>query len=112
MSGFEPVGSDIKWQGAIITAGVATYRYSDGRVVTRDKVWHPGAVGILAVDDTRVWLTRQSQGLPVRNRVLSPAYVRVSTERAQRYVMGSPSPVCVQAKRAAIPNHRAPIGPI
>jgi 8-oxo-dGTP pyrophosphatase MutT (NUDIX family) len=59
MSGFEPVGSEVKWQGAIITAGVASYRYSDGRVVTRDKVWHPGAVGILAVDDTRVWLTRQ-----------------------------------------------------
>ena len=59
MSGFEPVGSEVKWQGAIITAGVATYRYSDGRVVTRDKVWHPGAVGILAVDDTCVWLTRQ-----------------------------------------------------
>ena len=60
----------------------------------------------------RVWLTRQSRGLPVRNRVLSPAYVRVSTEHAQRYVTGSPSPVCVQAKRAEIPNHRAPIGPI
>ena len=28
-------------------------------MVTRDKVWHPGAVGILAVDDAHVWLTRQ-----------------------------------------------------
>ena len=27
--------------------------------MTRDKVWHPGAVGILAVDDEYVWLTRQ-----------------------------------------------------
>ena len=59
MSGFEPVGSDIKWQGKIITAGVASYRYPDGRLVTRDKVWHPGAVGILAVDAEQVWLTRQ-----------------------------------------------------
>jgi 8-oxo-dGTP pyrophosphatase MutT (NUDIX family) len=59
MSGFEPVGSEVKWQGAIITAGVASYRYPDGRVVTRDKVWHPGAVGILAVDAEHVWLTRQ-----------------------------------------------------
>jgi ADP-ribose pyrophosphatase len=25
----------------------------------REKVWHPGAVGILAVDDAHVWLTRQ-----------------------------------------------------
>jgi 8-oxo-dGTP pyrophosphatase MutT (NUDIX family) len=59
MSGFEPVGSDIKWQGAVITAGIASYRYPDGRLVTRDKVWHPGAVGILAVDAEHVWLTRQ-----------------------------------------------------
>jgi 8-oxo-dGTP pyrophosphatase MutT (NUDIX family) len=59
VSGFEPIGSEVKWQGAIITAGVASYRYADGRVVTRDKVWHPGAVGILAVDSEHVWLTRQ-----------------------------------------------------
>ncbi|HEX5191479.1 MAG TPA: NUDIX hydrolase [Solirubrobacteraceae bacterium] len=59
MSGFTPVGSEPRWQGAIITAGSATYRYADGQVVTRDKVWHPGAVGILALDRTHVWLTRQ-----------------------------------------------------
>ena len=59
MSGFEPVGSEVKWQGAIITAGVASYRYRTDEVVTRDKVWHPGAVGILAVDAEHVWLTRQ-----------------------------------------------------
>jgi 8-oxo-dGTP pyrophosphatase MutT (NUDIX family) len=59
VTGFEPVGSDVKWQGAIITAGVASYRYPDGQLVTRDKVWHPGAVGILAVDAAHVWLTRQ-----------------------------------------------------
>jgi 8-oxo-dGTP pyrophosphatase MutT (NUDIX family) len=59
VTGFEPIGSEIKWQGTIITAGVASYRYPDGRVVTRDKVWHPGAVGILAVDSDHVWLTRQ-----------------------------------------------------
>ena len=34
-------------------------RLSDGAEVTREKVWHPGAVGILAVDDDHVWLTRQ-----------------------------------------------------
>jgi 8-oxo-dGTP pyrophosphatase MutT (NUDIX family) len=59
MSGFEPVGSEPKWTGRVITAGIATYRYPDGQVVTRDKVWHPGAVGILAVDPTHVWLVRQ-----------------------------------------------------
>src|SRR6201992_103504 len=59
MSGFEPVGSDVMWRGAIITAGVEHFRHADGAVVARDKVWHPGAVGILAVDDAHVWLTRQ-----------------------------------------------------
>jgi 8-oxo-dGTP pyrophosphatase MutT (NUDIX family) len=59
VSGFEAIGSEIKWRGAIITAGVEHFRHADGAVVARDKVWHPGAVGILAVDDTRVWLTRQ-----------------------------------------------------
>ena len=27
--------------------------------VTREKVWHPGAVGVLALDDEHIWLTRQ-----------------------------------------------------
>ena len=59
MSGFEPTGTEITWQGVVITAGVAHFRYGDGAVVARDKVWHPGAVGIVAVDDQHVWLTRQ-----------------------------------------------------
>lgn len=59
MSGFEIVGSEIMWRGAIIQAGVEHFRHSDSAVVARDKVWHPGAVGMLAVDDEHVWLTRQ-----------------------------------------------------
>ena len=59
MSGFEAIGSEVKWRGAIITAGIEHFRHADGAVVARDKVWHPGAVGILAVDDAHVWLTRQ-----------------------------------------------------
>ena len=45
VSGFEPVGSEVKWRGAIVTAGVERFRHADGAEVTRDKVWHPGAVG-------------------------------------------------------------------
>lgn len=59
MSGFELVGSEVMWRGVIVTAGVEHFRHADGAVVARDKVWHPGAVGIVAVDDTHVWLTRQ-----------------------------------------------------
>jgi ADP-ribose pyrophosphatase len=67
VSGFEPLGSDIKWRGTVVTAGIERFRHADGAVVARDKVWHPGAVGILAVDDAHVWLTRQPReaaGMP------------------------------------------------
>ena len=57
--GFEPVGRETRWEGRVIAAGVAHYRHADGAVVARDKVWHPGAVGILAIDERHVWLTRQ-----------------------------------------------------
>src|ERR1700735_2620190 len=56
---YEPLGGEVKWRGKIITVGVERFRYSDGQEVTREKVWHPGAVGILALDDEHVWLTRQ-----------------------------------------------------
>jgi 8-oxo-dGTP pyrophosphatase MutT (NUDIX family) len=59
VSGFETIGSEVKWRGVIVTAGVEHFRHADGAVVARDKVWHPGAVGILAVDNSHVWLTRQ-----------------------------------------------------
>lgn len=59
MSQFELLGAETKWEGKIIRVGVERFRHADGLEVTREKVWHPGAVGILPVDDTHVWLTRQ-----------------------------------------------------
>ena len=60
MSGeFERIGSEVAWEGNFIRAGTERFRYGDGTEVKRDKVWHPGAVGIVAVDDDHVWLTRQ-----------------------------------------------------
>ncbi len=56
---FDAVGAEVKWEGKIIRAGIERYRHADGTEVTRDKVWHPGAVGILAIDTAHVWLTRQ-----------------------------------------------------
>jgi len=55
----ELLGAEVKWEGAVIRVGVERYRHADGTEVTRDKVWHPGAVGIIALDDEHVWLTRQ-----------------------------------------------------
>jgi 8-oxo-dGTP pyrophosphatase MutT (NUDIX family) len=57
--GFERIGEEVAFEGGIIRAGSERFRHDDGDEVTRDKVWHPGAVGILAVDDEYVWLTRQ-----------------------------------------------------
>ena len=59
MTAFEPLGSEVQWEGKLVRAGVERFRYRDGAEVTREKVWHPGAVGIVAVDEENVWLTRQ-----------------------------------------------------
>lgn len=59
MDEFEPIGEDRRFTGHIITAGIGHYRHADGEEVTRDAVWHPGAVGVLAVGDGFVWLTHQ-----------------------------------------------------
>jgi len=59
MTAFEPVGADVEWKGKFLRAGVEHFRYDDGSEVFRDKVWHAGAVGVIALDSTSVWLTRQ-----------------------------------------------------
>jgi 8-oxo-dGTP pyrophosphatase MutT (NUDIX family) len=56
---FEHLDEEVGFRGKIITAGTERFRHEDGEEVTRDKVWHPGAVGILPVDQDHVWLTRQ-----------------------------------------------------
>ena len=59
MNSFQRTKVETIWRGSIVTVGVEQFRHSDGAEVTREKVWHPGAVGILAIDDDDVWLTRQ-----------------------------------------------------
>jgi 8-oxo-dGTP pyrophosphatase MutT (NUDIX family) len=59
MSSFERIGEETAWEGKIVRVGLARFRYDDGTEVTREKVWHPGAVGIVPLDATHVWLTRQ-----------------------------------------------------
>ena len=56
---FERIDSEKVWEGKIIKVGQERFRHGDGSEVTREKVWHPGAVGIIAVDARQVWLTRQ-----------------------------------------------------
>jgi 8-oxo-dGTP pyrophosphatase MutT (NUDIX family) len=59
VSAFERLGGEVLWEGKIVRVGEERFRHADGEEVKREKVWHPGAVGILPVDDTHVWLTRQ-----------------------------------------------------
>jgi 8-oxo-dGTP pyrophosphatase MutT (NUDIX family) len=56
---FEVVAETVEWEGRMLRAGRETYRYSDGTENTFDKVWHAGAVTVVAHDDTHVWLVRQ-----------------------------------------------------
>jgi ADP-ribose pyrophosphatase len=56
---FESLGGEEQWSGRITSVSMERYRFEDGTVVTREKTWHPGAVGIVALDDEHVWLTRQ-----------------------------------------------------
>ncbi len=58
-SRFKRLGEEVGFEGKFIRAGTERFRHTDGAEVSRDKVWHPGAVGILAVDEQHVWLTRQ-----------------------------------------------------
>jgi hypothetical protein len=49
---FESLGSKTEWEGKLFRAGTERFRYADGTEVSRQKAWHPGAVGILPVDDS------------------------------------------------------------
>jgi 8-oxo-dGTP pyrophosphatase MutT (NUDIX family) len=59
MNDFEQIGSETVWKGHIGTVRVERYRHADGEEVTRENVAHPGAVAIVPIDGTHVWLIRQ-----------------------------------------------------
>lgn len=48
---YDVVGSETKFRGKVITVRVDRVRMSDGQVAEREIVAHPGAVGIVALDD-------------------------------------------------------------
>ncbi len=66
---FDVVGSETVYRGTIITVRVDDVRMSDGAVARREVVDHPGAVGIVALDDDgNVVLVNQYRH-PVRARL-------------------------------------------
>lgn len=48
---YEIVGSETKYKGSLLALRVDRVRMSDGSVVPREAVSHPGAVAIVALDD-------------------------------------------------------------
>src|SRR6185312_10890513 len=52
--------SETRFSGNVITVVTDTVRMTDGLVAKRDYIVHPGAVGVVALDDAdRVLLVRQ-----------------------------------------------------
>jgi ADP-ribose pyrophosphatase len=59
-SRFEQIGSDVLYEGGFITLRRNRYRHEDGEEVVRDIVVHPGAVGVVVLDDQEnLWFVRQ-----------------------------------------------------
>jgi ADP-ribose pyrophosphatase len=58
-SHFEQIGSETVCEGKFIALERRTYRHEDGAEVEREIVTHPGAVGVVVVDDDKLWLVRQ-----------------------------------------------------
>ena len=56
---FERIGSEIRFEGRIVTVREDRFRYEDGGEADREIVQHNGAVGIVAHDDEFVYLVRQ-----------------------------------------------------
>lgn len=67
-SNFERIGSETVYEGKFIDVVRGTFRHEDGEVVTRELVSHPGAVGIVVLDDDEnLWFVRQPRepiGIP------------------------------------------------
>ena len=56
---FDILGSETVWEGKIASVHVDRVRYADGEEAERERVGHPGAVAVIALDDEHVWLVRQ-----------------------------------------------------
>jgi 8-oxo-dGTP pyrophosphatase MutT (NUDIX family) len=56
---FEPLGGETVYDGRLIEVRMERFRYADGKDATREIVHHDGAVGIVAHDDSSLFLVRQ-----------------------------------------------------
>ena len=59
-SSFERLGSELVYDGKFISVTRDRFRYEDGEEASRELVRHPGAVGVVVLDDQdRLWFVRQ-----------------------------------------------------
>jgi 8-oxo-dGTP pyrophosphatase MutT (NUDIX family) len=73
---FEPLGGETIYEGRIISVHVERFRYPDGEEVEREIVRHQGAVGVVAHDDSDVFLVRQP-----REAVADPDFLEIPAGR-------------------------------
>jgi ADP-ribose diphosphatase len=59
MSGLERISSRTVYGGKVAGIRIDEFRYPDGSTSEREVVTHPGAVAVVAHDDTNVYLVRQ-----------------------------------------------------
>ena len=58
-SRFDRLSSEVVHEGKMISVRVERFRHEDGEEVSREKVDHPGAVGVVVHDGEQLWLVRQ-----------------------------------------------------
>ena len=58
-SNFERLDSETLFDGKFISVRRDTFRHEDGEIVKRELVTHPGAVGVVVLDDDQLWFVRQ-----------------------------------------------------
>jgi 8-oxo-dGTP pyrophosphatase MutT (NUDIX family) len=58
-SEFERTETEKIFDGKFFTLERATFRHKDGEDAVREIVTHPGAVGVVVLDDDKLWFVRQ-----------------------------------------------------
>ncbi len=84
--GFTRRGTEVLFEGYMVQLVKATVEIPDGSTVTREIVKHPGAVGVVAVDDDRtVVLERQYRAALDENLLEIPAGKRDVADEPTRH---------------------------
>ena len=76
---FERIGGRKVYAGRIVDVVIDRFRYADGDEVEREIVRHKGAAGIVAHDDTHVWLVRQP-----REAIGDPDFLEIPAGRLDK----------------------------